>query len=221
MSKKTIIPYQTRLKSFSVGGLELEILTIENLDRAIDQICELLDPNDPLSEDLSPYFGLVWDSAVGLITYLNEISYHPLNRKHVEIGCGLALPSFWIAKKNGEILATDSHPDVQWFLEKKQEQNEIFFPFVNWNWRTEFWSEKKADVIIGSDILYESRHPKDVILSLKSMLNKGGRLFLSDPGRGYLQTFHDELLLNGFKGTTHIVQGLTQEIFVLDFHLRD
>lgn len=221
MNKQPLVDYQTQSKNYSVGGLELEIISIENLDHAIDQICELLDPNDPLSEDLSPYFGTVWDSSIGLINYLESINYYPLNRNHIEIGCGLALPSFWITKKQGQVLATDSHPDVSWFLKQNQNNNEIFFNFQKWNWRTDYWTEEKADVIIGSDILYESRHPKDVILSLKNMLNQNGRIFLSDPGRGYLQIFHDELLANGFKGTTHIVSGITQDIFVLDFHLRD
>ena len=49
------------------------------------------------------------------------------------------------------------------------------------------------------------------------ILRPGGRLILSDPGRGYLQGFQNALEQNNFKGRIHIVDGLEKESFILDF----
>lgn len=212
-----MIPYETEIRTFETKNLKWSVHTIKDLDCAIDQICQLLDPQDPLSEDLSPYFGIIWDSSIGLINYLEEIEYIPLSRKHVEIGAGLALPSFWLASHRADITATDSHPDVHWFCDLNQSMMNIHFPYLAWNWRTDYWPGKEIDVVVGSDILYESRHPNDIINSLKCMMTKNGRLIISDPGRGYLQNFQNSLEKNGFKGKVHIVQGYEKEVFILDY----
>jgi 2-polyprenyl-3-methyl-5-hydroxy-6-metoxy-1,4-benzoquinol methylase len=61
------------------------------------------------------------------------------------------------------------------------------------NWRDEVERTKSDlglfDLVLGSDILYESQHPMQVARALIAFLKPGGKIILSDPGRAYIQKF--------------------------------
>jgi len=47
--------------------------------------------------------------------------------------------------------------------------------------------------VMGSDILYESKHPREVARGLLRFVKPNGTIILSDPGRTYLQQFVDAM----------------------------
>jgi predicted nicotinamide N-methyase len=61
------------------------------------------------------------------------------------------------------------------------------------NWRNEVDRTKTTlgtfDLVLGSDILYESQHPMQVAVALIAFLKPGGKIVLADPGRAYIQNF--------------------------------
>ncbi len=190
------ISYEIKPKSL----LGLTIYEINSLDKAIDDLCEKLGDqfmDDALKEDYCPYFGLVWDAGMGLATYLKNIDLK--NKRILEIGCGLALPSFIATQKGAEVLATDYHHDVERFLNLNQKINEVNFSFERMNWRKEEKDLGLFDLVIGSDILYESAHPDQVAKALIRNLNKNGKIILADPGRSYIQKFVTSMNSLGYK----------------------
>ena len=113
---------------------------------------------------------------------------------------------------------------------KNQIKNKISFPYQVLNWR-EYLKESnedkmgKFDLVLGSDILYESQHPNQVAKALISLLGPGGKIILSDPGRAYVQKFLTSMQELGYpeKMTIQKVEAkLTlknkeREIFIFEF----
>lgn len=216
------------LKSLSV--LDFEMTTIRDLDESIDILCEFFgedDQDDSLKEEFCPYFGVLWEAGVGLSQHILNLDLK--NKKVLEIGCGLALPSFLVTRMGGEIIATDFHADVPLFLELNQKQNQTFFPYRVMNWRDEIERTRTDlglfDLVIGSDILYESQHPMQVAKALIAFLKPGGKILLSDPGRAYVQNFITAMHECGYKEnltTERVAAELTpknkvRDIFIFEF----
>lgn len=171
----------------------INFYALNSLDEAIDQICDVLgesNMDDALKEDMCPYFGIPWEAGLGLTKYLLENSNFDLNNKTVlEIGCGLALPSFAATQLGAKTLACDFHDDVETFIKENQKLNDINFAYKKINWRDEDNQIGFFDFVIGSDILYESTHPINVAKSLLRYAKPKATIILSDPGRAYINKF--------------------------------
>lgn len=222
--------FNYQLKNMSVLGFEMT--TIRDLDESIDTLCEFFgedDQDNSLAEEYCPYFGVLWEAGVGLSQFLSNIDVR--GKKVLEIGCGLALPSFVVTKNGGEIIATDFHADVPLFLSENQKKNNIQFQYRVMNWRNEIERTKNDlghfDIVIGSDILYESQHPMQVAQALIAFLNPGGKIILADPGRAYIQKFITSMNELGYKekfSTEKVPAALTpknkeRDIFIFEFDI--
>lgn len=216
------------LKKMSVLGFEMT--TIRDLDESIDTLCEFFgedDQDNSLQEEYCPYFGVLWEAGIGLSQHLAQMDLQ--HKKVLEIGCGLALPSFLVTRMGGDIIATDFHADVPLFLELNQKNNQLYFPYKVMNWRNEVERTRSDlglfDLVIGSDILYESQHPMQVAKALIAFLKPGGKILLSDPGRAYIQNFISAMNECGYKEiftTQPVAAGLTtknikRDVFIFEF----
>ncbi len=225
---KSQFGYNYLTKNVSVLGFEM--LTIRDLDESIDILCEHFGEEDQdlsLAEEHCPYFGVMWEAGVGLSQFLTPQMCE--GKKILEIGCGLALPSFVAAKHGANVIATDFHADVPLFLKKNQSENAVSFHYEVMNWRDEVERTKTSlgtfDLVLGSDILYESQHPEQVAKALIAFLNPGGKIILADPGRAYVQKFVSAMRELGYPermSTQKVSAALTpkkveREIFLFEF----
>lgn len=186
------VKYHTRTiqKRFADKVFILEV--IRDLDEAIDQVCETLseeEQQDPFAEDLCPYFGVLWPAAEALTSFLEKNPKLVRGKRVLELGCGLGLPSLVATHLGGEVLATDYHPDVEKFFQRNCRHSSIECDYQRLNWREEGANIGKFDIVMGSDVLYESKHPKEVALGLLRFLSPNGKILLADPGRNYLRPF--------------------------------
>lgn len=218
-------------ESFGKHRFELEIFA--DLDAEIDRICENSEAMSPeevsRALDLSPYFGVVWPSARGLSTFLVEKGKELAQKRILEVGCGLALPSFVAARLGASVVATDFHPEVRGFIEKNTRLNGVTIEYREQDWRDLSQVDERFDIVIASDVLYEKEHPRDLVASVLAWLNPEGFVILADPGRTYLQTAVDEFERRGYLGKLHPrvvanTQGIAaidrssqKEIFVFEF----
>jgi predicted nicotinamide N-methyase len=185
------VKYPTVTYSRKIGNKVYVVEAIRNLDEAIDLICEEMTPGeqlDPFAEDLCPYFGILWEAAEGLAEYLVENPKLISHKTVLELGCGLGLPSLVASHMGGLVLATDFHPDVEEYFLRNCRHSSIHCDYQRLNWREEK-VHKKYDVVIGSDVLYESKHPTELARGLLRFVKDGGTIILSDPGRSYLSQF--------------------------------
>ncbi len=204
---KSHFGYEYRTKEIPVLGMNFT--TIRDLDESIDILCAHFGEDDQdlsLAEEHCPYFGVMWEAGIGLSQHLTQSLCE--GKKIIEIGCGLALPSFVASRFGGKVLATDFHVDVPKFLNINQEKNQITFQYQVMNWREHLKIEGdhsfgQFDLVLGSDILYESQHPEQVARALLSLLKPGGKILLSDPGRAYVQKFISAMQELGFPETLY------------------
>jgi predicted nicotinamide N-methyase len=217
-----------QLKNTSVMGFVID--SIRDLDESIDTLCEFFgeaNQDNSLAEEYCPYFGVLWEAGIGLSQHIKKLDLK--NKRILEIGCGLALPSFIAAGAGADITATDFHADVPLFLELNQRKNNCHFYYRVMNWRDEVEREKMKlglfDMVLGSDILYESQHPMQVAQALIAFLKPGGKIILADPGRAYIQKFITSMNECGYKevmSTQTVAAELTQkkmakDIFIFTF----
>lgn len=176
--------------------------------------------DDALKEDYCPYFGVPWEAGLGLTQFLTRLNLN--EQKILELGSGLALPSFKACQQGANVLASDFHSDVKIFLDLNQKLNDIFFNFKQMNWRNEYHDLGLFDYVIGSDILYESSHPDHVATSLIRFLKPNGKIILSDPGRAYVQQFVSSMKRFGYQEKMTIEKVKTswteKEIFIFEFY---
>ena len=192
--------YRTKIEQRKILDKTFVLETIFDLDEAIELLCDSLgDHPDPFAEDKCPYYGVLWPAAEGLVELLVKNQVRLKQKKIIEVGCGLAFPSMIASHLKLDILATDFHPGVADFLERNLCHNSLTLNYKRFNWRDPVDEIGQFDIVMGSDVLYEPRHPSDVAMGFKRLLNPGGEVWLSDPGRGYLQKFVDQMTELGFK----------------------
>ena len=191
-----LIPYETILTIEKIGSFPLHLHALKDMDQALDAICKKYEPKTPEEENrllnLCPYFGIIWPSARGLATFMSERKNQFNKKKGIEVGCGLGLPTLLAAKIGASMMATDFHPDVKEWIEKNALLNHVTLNYQEWDWanleQTPVEIELgKYDFVLASDVLYESRHPEELARALARLVTPKGSIYLSDPGRIYLE----------------------------------
>lgn len=212
-----LILYPLETKIEKVGPFEFEITRIRDLDEAIDILCKHLGKDQDLfSEDLCPYYGMIWPSGRALAQVLAETPL--LTGDVLEIGAGIALPSLVLSKRGAKITTSDFHPDVGLFFEENCRLNALVSHYLRMNWMDPSPSLLKSfDVVLGSDILYEGRHARDVALALNALVKPRGLLLVADPGRSYLQAFVDEMKKLEWTEELTSARDRDQDIYILKF----
>jgi predicted nicotinamide N-methyase len=187
---------------------------LRDVDQTIDQLFELYvgQGKTELFEEMCPYFGTLWSSGKVLALYFEQqLSIgqlrHPIGSSHrvLEIGCGLALPSLYLAKRGWQVSATDLHPDVPLFLTANKQLNGIdSLQYLALDWRISTFDSadsKKWDLIFASDVLYDKTQPETLSHFIDQNLSVTGRAVIADPGRTYIEIFFDLLRSRGFDVT--------------------
>jgi predicted nicotinamide N-methyase len=200
--------HATKLVRERCGPFELELETLADLDRAVDELLTRSAARpEELERDLCPYFGVLWPAARALAGELARRGPLLAGLSVLELGCGLALPSLVAAKCGARVTATDLHPDVPEFLERNLAHNALAREAIAYrelDWRAVAF-ETPHELVLGSDILYEAGHPVPVARALAAMVAPRGSILLADPARAYLQACLDELERLGFQAREEVV----------------
>lgn len=144
-----------------------------------------------------PLFGIIWDSSKVLANLMFE--YKIKNKRILEIGCGMALSSLMLNQRNADITATDYHPEVESFLLSNVILNEgKKIPFIRTGWDDEDSGLGKFDLIIGSDLLYESEHVDLLSNFINNHTQPNCEIIIVDPGRGNHARFSKKMVSLGY-----------------------
>lgn len=212
------VKYPTIIRQRTLDGKLYVMEAIRDLDEAIDLICEAMTPEeqlDPFAEDLCPYFGILWGASEALSQYLTKEKVK--NKTILELGCGLGYPSLVASHLGGKVLATDFHPDVEEYFQRNCRHSNVVCEYQRLNWREDKTDVGLFDIVMGSDVLYESKHPKEVALGLIRFVKPGGKIILTDPGRAYLQQFLNAMNDLGHKEEMSTITVDQKEVFVIEY----
>jgi predicted nicotinamide N-methyase len=106
----------------------------------------------------------------------------------LELGCGLGLPALAAALRGAEVLATDWADDAIELLRRNAERNGISLQavLVRWNEPESLLRVAPWDLVLGADLLYETRNAEQLAALLPEL---GGEILLAEPGRPYAKDF--------------------------------
>ncbi len=214
------IKYQNLITQRQLGDKLYVMETIRDLDEAIDQVCAALtteESKDPFAEDLCPYFGILWPAAEGLAQFLSNNPALIKGKNILELGSGLGFPSLVASHLGGKVLTTDYHPDAEEYFLRNCRHSQVVAEYQRLNWRESREDIGQFDIVMGSDVLYESKHPSEVVEGLVRFVKPGGKILLSDPGRAYLQTFVKSMHEQGYREDLTGERVMEKEVFILLF----
>jgi predicted nicotinamide N-methyase len=199
----TRLNYSLVTDPIRVGSKNLLLTSLSNVEQEIDRVFHWLEsvgrPADEI-ENLAPYFGVVWPAALALSGFIDQPSWREkLRGKSVlEIGCGLAVPSMISAINGANVVCSDSHPDVPRFLKRNVDQIEGAVTLTYIEHQTLVKQTKTYDLVIASDVLYESKLVKAFADAMDLLVASNGCCVMADPGRPYIQAFANEMTSRGW-----------------------
>lgn len=176
--------------------LKRETVTLNQVDYLIQSLKDNQQYNDDdnasarlgIPSSTWPLFGILWPSSIILAT---TVAHMKLKGKRVlEIGCGLAFSSIVLHKMGIDITASDYHPLAREFLNTNIHNNKLPpIQYQTGNWDTDNSSLGEFDLIIGSDILYEPAHSKNVSKFIGIHSEKNVEVIIVDPNRSNRSRF--------------------------------
>ena len=209
MNKPPTLRWPTEAIHRKFGSHTIELNVIKDFDAVLDHCAD----THPDNTDMIPYYAHLWPSAEALGSYLIQAHADLNGTRILELGCGLGLPSILCAKLNADVTASDFHPDNKCYFERNAERNGV----ANIEYRELDWGSPKVDtqfdMIIGSDLLYESQQIERLTHCIKLLLKNGGTFILADPGRDHIQAATDALAQAGFTHSLTIIG----DIFIVTF----
>lgn len=144
-----------------------------------------------------PIFGIVWPSGEVLAHLMSEFDF--AGKRILEVGCGIGLASLILNHRHADITATDYHPGAEDFLNNNTLLNkDRLIPFVRTGWSDAISDLGFFEVIIGSDLLYESDHVELLAGFIHQHAAAECEIILIDPGRGHHAKFSKKMVALGY-----------------------
>jgi predicted nicotinamide N-methyase len=204
MSTITTLGYQIKHQQVAVaGGLELNIRSLLDIQQYYDPLGEA--EKAGISPACWPLFGQLWPSAQKLADLMQV--YQLGERRVLEIGCGLALASMVVHRRNGDITASDCHPLTENFLNANLLLNALpALKYSTGNWDRANPELGKFDLIIGSDVLYERNQPAALATFIDLHAATDTEVLIIDPNRGNRTAFNRQMAEHGFNLTETLIK---------------
>lgn len=188
-----------------VADLEQRFVTVNDDVRVADRDVNILRPRsaeDLISEsdferdERLPYWAELWPSSTILANFI-AADTRPRGRV-IELGAGVGLVSIAAAIAGHEVTASDYYEDALAFARANSFRNlgyEIDTALVDW--RDVPPDFPRFDVVLASDVLYESRYAPLVASVVDRFLSARGVAYIADPGRVAANAFVDACIERG------------------------
>jgi len=157
-----------------VVPLRDHVLSVMRPRDASDRVSE----EDVAGNEFLPYWAELWAAGRALAETVVVSSLR--GAAVLEIGCGLALPSFAAALAGGRVTASDWSASALEAVSENAARNEVVVDTLQLDWFDPPRELPFFDLVLASDVLYEERN----VAALLDLLPRIGRqVLLADPGR--------------------------------------
>ncbi len=164
------------------------------------------------NDDELPYWADVWPSGEVLATIIASSGALDGVRM-LELGCGLGLPSIVASRLGAEVVASDHSSEALELLRANALLNGVDIGRVELDWQDPTFighrpltTDKRTepglgdfDLVVASDVLYESWQPKALAFMLSRTVSLTGQAIVVDPDRLTARGFMDEATYQGFR----------------------
>jgi predicted nicotinamide N-methyase len=143
---------------------------------------DLISEADFERDERLPYWAELWPSSTILAHFI--VGAHLQSARTIELGCGVGLVSIAAALAGHDVLATDYYEDALLFTRANAFRNlarDIDTDSIDW--RAIPSTLPRFDLVLASDVLYESRYADLVAHTIDRMLSSNGLAYIADPGR--------------------------------------
>jgi predicted nicotinamide N-methyase len=183
--------------SFNFSGLK--VIADHPSDPALlfDELVSKGDDHPDVKDDRIPYWAEIWPSSIALSGFIAENRELVANKNVLEIGCGPGLPGIVAALCGAKVELTDYMEEAidlathNWKLNIPAEPVTSLF-----DWRDP--GKRRSEVILASDVAYESRAFEPLLNTFKSIVANNGCILLSEPNRKFSAAFFKQLKKTGF-----------------------
>lgn len=190
--------FKTQQATFAYGDVVLHITTVTNFDELYESLLQKGLQHEDVADERIPYWAELWPSAMGLSRYIIEHTTLFADKKTIEIGAGLGLPSMVAARFGASVLCTDYLPDAVDFARKNALQNKIDrIDFAVFDWRNS-QNAPKYDILLASDVAYERKMLSPLLEGFKNLTHPQSIILMSEPNRYMAADFFLQLKKNGF-----------------------
>lgn len=187
--------YSTRQLTVPIGGHDWRL-------RVLSDLQQFADPDGHgerlgISSAQWSLFGQVWPSGHSLALAMHRATFS--GERVLELGCGIGLASLVLQKRGVEVVASDIHPLAEPFLAYNAALNAL--PAVHYRqlrWDVPLPSLGHFDIIIASDVLYESTHAELVSGVIQRHARETAQVWVVDPGRGNSGRFSRLMASQGY-----------------------
>lgn len=188
--------YETSETCVQVGTLQFRIKTLKDRIQYFDPDKEA--EKAGVSPACWPLFGQLWPASQVLAKAVKSIAIK--DRRILELGCGLALPSLVLKQRGADITASDHHPMSRHFLQKNTRLNATdSIQFEQISWQEPNKDLGKFDTLIASDVLYQQHHAELLAHAVEQLALPQAKMLLTCPGRGYRNQFARLMKAQGFE----------------------
>ncbi|MDG2307328.1 MAG: class I SAM-dependent methyltransferase [Candidatus Binatia bacterium] len=178
--------WPTEVTSYSLGGREVELLTVASLESLLDRDQLLCDDDfEP------PYWALVWSGSHLVAQWLLEDA-RPAGKSLLDVGCGLGLISLCAAQAGAVVTAVDRDPVALAFVRASSERASVPVEVLEGDVACAV-AERTFDVVVAAELLYERTAFSALAEALVSALAPGGVLYLGDAFRIDTAAFYEQL----------------------------
>ena len=163
---------------------------------------ELIDEDEYAVDERLPYWADLWPSGRVLAEWLAGRS--PDGARVLELGCGLAIPSFVAAASGASVLATDWYGPALGFVRWNARRLSLAVPTMLVDWRApprELLAAAPFDLVVAADVLYEARNVAPLCDLLPRLVTRG-EVVVADPRRPDATAFLDRLAAAGWDCAT-------------------
>ena len=190
-----------------VAGRDINLLRPRSAD-------ELISEQDFDRDERLPYWAELWPSSTVLAGVIAESGFAPM--RGIELGCGVGLVSIAATIAGHTVLGTDYYDDALQFTRANAFRNlghELDTRLVDW--RAMPADLGTFDLVLASDVLYESSYATIVAHAIDVTLGDTGRALIADPGRvateSFVQACRDRGLRTAVAGTRPYLAGTIRQ----------
>jgi len=186
---------RVRYQTIEFDDVDIHVRTLRDRQQFADE--EGIAENLGISSATWPLFGVIWESGEVLAHLMHDFEIE--GKRILEVGCGIGLTSLMLNHRDADITATDHHPEAGNFLRKNVNLNEGDpIPFERTGWSDGSDQLGRLDLIVGSDLLYESEHAELLAGFIDDHANKQCEVIIVDPGRGQHARFSKKMKALGY-----------------------
>ncbi|MBA6411793.1 SAM-dependent methyltransferase [Parahaliea sp. F7430] len=188
--------YKTRKLQIDIGAFSgrLRALRDRNQYAKSDSITK----SEGISSANWSLFGQLWPASLVLAGVVKKLKLK--ERRILELGCGLGLPSLILQWRGANITASDHHPLSKDFLDYNAALNDLpNVPYLHLPWSETPRDIGRFELILGSDILYERDHPAQLAELVQVLAAPSAKVLITCPGRRYRNQFSRAMKEQGFQ----------------------